>query len=186
MTKPTTIFFGPDGKISKKETPSPKVFLRTLLYSTGKKGHIVESMHLTLRRGETRQTFNVWVYGEDKLSRGSGLFVGENGVVCNHHFLLPKDGTPFAFVAGEYHVEVFASIVGTKRPIHLSSITLTISDSSSLELKAADTGIYFDWGSESGQYHSHVDKRPGLIPEEIFGLLANNSLKADVPDGPPP
>lgn len=30
----------------------PKIWLRTMLYSTGKKGHIVESLYLKVRRGE--------------------------------------------------------------------------------------------------------------------------------------
>jgi hypothetical protein len=51
------------------------------------------------------------VYGEDSLARGSGLYVGENGVVCDHHFLLPDDGTKFDFLRGEYKLEVYASLV---------------------------------------------------------------------------
>lgn len=92
MTQPTVIFFGPDISVSRK------VFLRTLLYSTAKRGRIVESMWVKLRRGESAQTFNIWVYGDSSLARGSGLHVGENGVVCNHHFLLPKDGTIYEFL----------------------------------------------------------------------------------------
>ena len=80
MTQPTTIYFGADASSS----PSPKVYLRTLLYSTAKRGQIIESMFVKLRRGESIQTFNIWVYGEGSLARGSGLYVGENGVTCNH------------------------------------------------------------------------------------------------------
>jgi len=62
MTKPTVIFFGPDGSPSQRS--GLKVFLRTLLYCTAKRAHIVEGMFVTLRRGESVQTFNIWVYGE--------------------------------------------------------------------------------------------------------------------------
>src|SRR5436853_6333630 len=72
MTQPTVIFFGPDND----GEGSPKVFLRTLLYSTAKRGHIVESMWVKLRRGESSQIFNIWVYGDTSLTRGSGLHVG--------------------------------------------------------------------------------------------------------------
>jgi len=95
MTQPTLVFFGPDGAGG-----DPKVFLRTLLYSTAKRGQIVENMFVTLRRHESGQTFNIWVYGDGPLARGSGLFVGESGVTCNHHFLLPKDGTDFQWLPG--------------------------------------------------------------------------------------
>ena len=58
MTQPAAIFFGPN------ENGSPKVYLRTLLYSTSRRGQLVEHMYVTLRRGETRQAFNIWVYGD--------------------------------------------------------------------------------------------------------------------------
>src|SRR5712691_2041343 len=77
MTQPTLVFFGPDGP-----SGGPKVFLRTLLYSTAKRGQIVENMFLKLRRRESVQTVNVWVYGDGPLARGSGIFVGEAGVTC--------------------------------------------------------------------------------------------------------
>lgn len=75
MTQPTVIFFGSDGSGERL----PKVFFRTLLYSTAKRGHIVESMWVKLRRGESSQIFNIWVYGDASLARGSGLYVNENG-----------------------------------------------------------------------------------------------------------
>src|SRR4051812_21290578 len=71
MTQPTVIFFGPDMSRNREETPLPKVYLRTLLFSTSKRGRIIESMHVALARNETLQTFNVWVHGDEKLVRGS-------------------------------------------------------------------------------------------------------------------
>ena len=59
MTQPTTIYFGADASSS----PSPKVYLRTLLYSTAKRGQIIESMFVKLRRAESIQTFNIWAGG---------------------------------------------------------------------------------------------------------------------------
>jgi hypothetical protein len=57
MTRPTVTFFGPDGPPS--QGSGLKVFLRTLLYSTAKRAHIVEGMFVTLRRGESVQTFHI-------------------------------------------------------------------------------------------------------------------------------
>ena len=68
-------------------------------------------MHVALSRNETHQNFNIWVYGEEKLVRGSGLFVGETGVAANHHFLTPKDGSTFSFTEGNYRLEVFAHLL---------------------------------------------------------------------------
>lgn len=176
MTQPTTIYFGADGSAS----PSPKVYLRTLLYSTAKRGQIVESMFVKLRRGESIQTFNIWVYGEGSLARGSGLFVGENGITCNHHFLLPADGTRFDFLAGQYNVEVYASLVGMKRPVPLYVVGLSVSEQIAKQLEDTEFGVYFDWGPDSGRYYAHVRKRPRpkSWPEFFEAALRNPALQA--------
>ncbi len=69
MTQPTVIYFGPDTPRSRDETPLPKVYLRTLLFATSKRGRVVESMHVALSRNETHQNFNIWVYGDERLLR---------------------------------------------------------------------------------------------------------------------
>ncbi len=157
MTQPTVVFFGPDGASHELESPSQKVFFRTLLYSTSKRGQIIESMFVRLNRGETSQTFNIWVYGDDRLLRGSGLFVGETGVASNHHFLLPSDGTVYKFLAGGYTLNIFAKLVDGQHIIKLFEVKLQLSDQMSLKLdQRSDSGVYFDWGSDSHSYTEHV------------------------------
>jgi len=168
MTRPTVIFFGPDGPPS--QGSGLKVFLRTLLYSTAKRAHIVEGMFVTLRRGESVQTFNIWVYGEKKhLLRGSGLRVGEEGVVCDHHFVLPRDGTPFLFLPGEYIVEVHANLVGSASSVLLSRTDLHLSQDQAAAISNG-TGVYFDWGPDSKRYHAHIDS---VSVQEVLTKLAD-------------
>jgi hypothetical protein len=172
MTQPTVIFFGPDGGTSNRE-PRAKVFLRTLLFSTSKRGRVVESLHVRLSRGETRQNFNIWVYGDDKLVRGSGLFVGETGVATNHHFLLPEDAPVFRFLPGTHTLEVFARVLGQKKHGLLFSQMLEVSDSISKALESADAGLYFDWGPDSARYLSHIDRRAPLKSDRMLEFLAD-------------
>ena len=54
MTKPAVVYFGADGPLKIGEEAKRKVFLRSLMYSTGKRGCVVEAMFVTLRRGESR------------------------------------------------------------------------------------------------------------------------------------
>jgi hypothetical protein len=174
MTQPTVIFFGPDTPRERKEKPLPKIFLRTLLVATAKRGRVIESMHVALSRNETHQNFNIWVYGDDKLVRGSGLFVGETGVAANHHFLAPNDGSSFAFTEGCYNLEVFVRLLGDKNQKLLYAQPLEISRDVAASLAEPGTGVYFDWGPDSGRYLSHVEKRP-LSPDpgkflELLGL----------------
>jgi hypothetical protein len=154
MTKPTFIAFFEAHRVD-----GPKIFLRALLYSTAKRGQILESMFVRLRRGESVQTFNVWAYGERELARGSGLFVGHEGLTCNHHFLLPKDRTQFHFLPGDYILEIHAALVHRK-PVALQQIKLRLSEEQASALKEKHAAVYFDWGPDAGSYHAHVSRKP--------------------------
>ena len=172
MTQPTVIYFGPDAPRPHDSSPLPKVYLRTLLFSTSKRGRVIESMHVALSRNETQQNFNIWVYGNERLARGSGLFVGETGIEANHHFLTPKDGTSFRFVEGHYRLDVFAHLLGDQKQTRLFSQILEITHEIEASLTEAHTGLYFDWGPDSSRYLPHVDKHPpSSSPEKFFDAL---------------
>ena len=165
MTQPTMLFFGPDGG----KPDEPKVFLRTLLYSTSQRGQLIESMFVRLRRKESVQVFNIWVYGERQptLVRGSGLHVGQEGVAFNHHFALPKDGTRFEFLPGDYVVEVFAKVVNRSDSKLLWRLNLNLVDTLAAEMKKHGAGVYFDWGPDSKQYHAHIrEARDEVLSED--------------------
>jgi hypothetical protein len=173
MTQPTVIFFGSDAPRPRGDTRLPKVFLRTLLFSTSKRGRVIENMYVALSRSETHQNFNIWVYGDrDNLVRGSGLFVGETGIAANHHFLTPKDAASFRFHAGHYRLDVFAHLLGNRKPMLLFSQSLEVSRELATELEEPGTGLYFDWGPDASRYLPHIDKRsPSPAPEDVLELL---------------
>lgn len=179
MTQPTVIYLGPDSPRPGGEPASPKVYLRTLLFATARRGRIVESMHIALSRNETHQNFNIWVCGDERLVRGSGLFVGEAGVAANHHFLTPKDGSSFRFTEGRYRLSVFAQLLGDRRRTLLFSQTLEVSRETAALLEEPGSGLYFDWGPDSGRYLPHVDRRPpAQAPGDFLELLDSTSAAA--------
>jgi len=160
MTQPTVIFFGPDGV--RFDGINNKIYLRTLLYSTAKRGQVLESLYVSLHRNESKQNFNIWVYGENgDLKRGSGLFVPEGGITLDHHFILPKDGANFQFLEGKYRLAVYAVVVGNMPPIKLIDIDLDITHSQAAKLMESDTGIYYDWGPDQQSYYAHTDSKVG-------------------------
>lgn len=177
MTQPTVIYFGADAPRSGGRAGLPKVFLRTLLVSTSKRGRIIESMHVGLSRNESHQNFNIWVYGDEKLVRGSGLFVGETGVAANHHFLTPEDGGHFQFSAGRYRLQVFAKLLGDHTQTLLFTQDLELAADLAAKLEERGAGVYFDWGADSSRYMAHVEtKSPAPDPKdflEALGLPAN-------------
>jgi hypothetical protein len=181
MTQPTTVMFGPDGE---HHDGDPKIYLRSLLYSTAKRGLVIENMFVRLSRGEHRQNFPIWVLGNEQLARGSGIFVGEQGVVANHHFLLPPDADKYVFKAGEYRLEVFARIVGASQAEPLWSNSLTISEGNAAKLAQPNNAIYFDWGPEANRYISGVrSKPPELMPRELIEMFGKGLPKSAPPDG---
>ncbi|NII28111.1 hypothetical protein HB364_23715 [Pseudoflavitalea sp. X16] len=165
MTKPTIIFFGPDGGGERHN----KVFIRTLLYSTSDRGQYVQNMFIRLSRGESVQNFNVWVYDDKGLARGSGLFISKTGIACNHHFLLPKDQDNYPFLAGDYLLQVFIEPVNSN-PQQIFEQTLKLTKEQSDEMKVKSAGTYFDWAPNSQTYFSHVDVRP-KEDKEISDLI---------------
>ena len=185
MTQPTVIFLGPDAPRADEKVSSPKIFLRCLLFSTSKRGRVIESMYATLSRNETRQNFNIWVYGDEKLVRGSGLFVGETGVSANHHFLTPNDGSSFIFSEGTYRLQIFARLLGDQASKLLFAQSLEIEREVSTALKESGTGLYFDWGPDSSRYLSHIEKRPPSPDPsdflEMLGLTGRSTGRADKP-----
>jgi hypothetical protein len=165
MTRPTVIFFGPDGGGERHN----KVFIRTLLYSTSDRGQYIQNMFIRLQRGESVQNFNVWVYDDKGLVRGSGLFISKNGIACNHHFLLPKDGENYSFLTGDYLLQVFIEPVDGK-PKMIFEQKLDLAKEQSEEMKSRIAGTYFDWAPNSQTYFSHVDVRP-KEDKEISDLI---------------
>ena len=154
MTKPTIVFFGYD-TVPK---PTPKVFLRTLLYSTARRGQVVEGMYARVRHGEDERVFSFWGYGEtEKLSAGSGLHVSRGGLAANHHFVLSVHEEDYRFKPGTHEIEVIADVVGRRKPVILSVIKLSVSDELATALQRQE-GVLFE-RMIGGAYEGHARPR---------------------------
>jgi hypothetical protein len=156
MTRPTVIYFGP----GVGEDARRKVYFRALLFATGKRGRVVEHMYVRLHHSSGTQTFPIWVHGEGRLTRGSGLFVPENGVVAEHHFLLPADKITFVFHEGEYVVEVRARIYGRRYDKTLYRQAVHLGLQAAVGLADPFIGLYFDWSPDVNQFTWHLRPLP--------------------------
>lgn len=166
MTKPTIVFFGFDNV----PKTTAKVFLRALLYSTAIRGKVIEGMFAKVRRDEDEQTFGFWGYGETgKLSPGSGLYVGQTGIAANHHFVLSVHQPEYEFKAGDYVVEVYARVVGRKRPMKLTEVAVTVTDEQAAVLADQD-GVLFESSTDGRTYVGHARdgrNQPSAYPGEL-------------------
>jgi len=153
-TKPALIFFGYD----LEQKPVPKIFLRTLLYSTAARGNVVESLYVKLQHDGVSQTFKVWGYGATKVEvQGSGLYVGREGIALNHFFNL-RDQTAFRFTSGHYETQMLARLAGRAHPILLSKIDLVLTEQEAINI-GSDAGIVFELDPESDTYVGRMQNR---------------------------
>ncbi|MFS8050869.1 hypothetical protein [Rhizobium sp. BR 314] len=151
MTTPTIIFFGFD------QTPktTPKVFLRTLLYSTSARGQIVEGMYATLHHEDTERVFSFWGYGEaDKLTPGSGLYVSKTGMAANHHFVMSMLADDFEFKPGDYTITVHAHLAHRPNATEIGRFQLALSGDLAAVLHDQG-GVLFERQID-GQYQGHA------------------------------
>jgi hypothetical protein len=150
MTRPTIICL-----LGQNEEDSPKIFIRTLLYSTADNGRYVQDMFIKIRGDHGSQYFNIWAYGDKDIVRGSGLFVNKSGFSSYHHFLLPNEAGKFNFSAGEYVIEIFVEVVN-KNPKKLFESKLLLNEQQAEDL-INHKAVYFDWVSKTQSYVGHSD-----------------------------
>ena len=156
MTRPTLIVFAHD----RSAVVSPKVFMRTLLFATSKRGRVAESMYISVYRSDSRIDFTLGAYGDNNLVVNSGFFVGEDGFSTYHHFLLQDDTNPFRFTAGEYRLDFYIVLVGDRKHKKLFSQNLYVSSEEAAQLQNQDAGLFFSWSPSSSKYLSRLDLRP--------------------------
>jgi len=157
MTQPTLLCM-------KRELPkqTPKIFLRTLLFTTGTKGHVIEAMFLRVHQSHGNYVFDFWGHTESgKLTLGSGLFVGSTGVACDHHFNPRSGSADFLFVDGRYRVEIFAVVVGQSRPKKLKEVSFIVDGQQAAELiQINDVALWLRWNADSRSYDGHLEREP--------------------------
>ena len=163
MTRPSLVVLtradGPDPE-------APKIFMRMMLYSTGKRGHVVENLFAKVRRAESTQPFLFWSYGEtNKLSVGSGIYVNQGGHVANHHFLLTAESRDYRLLAGKLTIDVYAVFDRDEQPTLLRSIDIFLPEEAAKAL-LNDSGavLFFAWDPEAGKYRSRVNSRSHSAP----------------------
>jgi hypothetical protein len=157
MTQPTLICL-------KREMPSarPKIFLRTLLFATATKGRVIENMFLRVHQPMGTFIFDFWGHTEaGKLTLGSGLFVGQAGVACDHHFNPRHGAENFLFHDGDYRVEIFATTVRRKRAEKLMEVSFTIDSQQAAELvQILDRELLLFWDADTRAYEGQVEQPP--------------------------
>jgi hypothetical protein len=176
MTQPAFVFFSLDGANFRGP---PKVATCFHLYCTADRGRVVEGLYVRLVVNGVSNDFDVWVYGSDGLSRGSGVYVGRDGVTCNHHFLLPRTDETFDFVAGQYTVEFFGNVVGDRQLRRFFSLKLELSAEAATALQGGFSGVFFEWRPAKQRYEARIDSPDDRVDRRLRNVPAILGVLAD-------
>lgn len=138
-----------------------KIFIRSLLFSTGSKGHVVESIILTLKHNNEIYPFHYWMYGDkEELEIGSGLFVEPTGVAANHHFTPTQGIGSKSLTVGQYEIDIHANILGDNKKHLLQSIKFNLgSDEVDAITKSKHVAVYLRWDLETQSYKTFIDNK---------------------------
>lgn len=146
-----------------KTVPQAKIFFRALLFSTGKRGQVIESLFLRVREGLRQVEFSFWGLGDKDLIRGSGLFIPETGVATNHHFNPIDSETMFLFSGGSYSLELVAKLVGRERLVSLWTVKVEVPVGVFGSTIAREKTIFYSWSPETRSYVASIESRSGSV-----------------------
>ncbi|NKJ09012.1 hypothetical protein FHT29_006026 [Rhizobium sp. SG741] len=99
---------------------------------------------------------------------GTGMFVGQAGVCADHPFTPSRqDADELLFCGGDYHIDIFAKIVGRRRPQKLKALKFTIdARQAGVLIQILDAELFLYWNSESENYESELRKDHEVFPLE--------------------
>jgi hypothetical protein len=165
MTKPTALFFVRDGPGG-----PPKIAVTALLYSTSKRGQVVESMFLRLERDGQVQAFNEWIYWEGSKVQLGGVKVGDEGRTTFDHFLMSRGAGNYDLRPGRYQVSIHARLVGRTAPVQLFRTGFTVDDEHASAVGPQGPGLALLLDPETGGYRVQLGPPPSFRQRMAHGF----------------
>jgi hypothetical protein len=146
MTRPVQIIF------RSANARRPEIILKTLLYATGKRGVVIEDLHLEVHHyGDKSHTFGAWSYLQGSELVSGGLRIGEDGIPSESHFFEIDKSRRFTFEEGKYELRVYAQIVNrSKRLLHKNVVMLTEDQATTMHVN--NHAVIFTADPHSAEY----------------------------------
>jgi hypothetical protein len=158
MTKPTIFFFGFDHV----DRPIPKIYVRTLLFSTASNGRVLENMYLLVKSPIGESIYSFWGHTNSdakNLTRGSGLYIPKNGFLADHHFNPdPSQDVTNPFPVGSYEIEVIARQYADSTNRKLGKFELQLDQKMSASLNKENNGVMWSLNPIDQSYHAELRK----------------------------
>ena len=172
MTRPAIFFFGWD----KPDHPSPKIFFRSLLFSTANSGRVLENMYIRVKSPPGEAIFSFWGHTNSEsnsLTRGSGLFIGKEGFLANHHFNPdPSIAVNNPYPMGEYEIEVITRQFGDTTDRKLGRFVLQLDQEMATSLEKKDEAVMWTLNPRVHSYHAEHSQRSRAPLSPFKSLLS--------------
>ncbi|MHB1103183.1 MAG: hypothetical protein ACYC0C_10510 [Devosia sp.] len=158
LSRPTMFFFGWDARVS---DDTPKVMFRAAMFSTAATGFVLENMYLKVQNATNNWVLPFWGYDDGSgMVRGSGVYIGRDGHVANHHFNPLSEESDFYYDVGAYTIEVWVRRHGDKVDTLIGTYEFDLDDG----LLAADlvdhqAGILWSWDPVGRFYQPERSER---------------------------
>ena len=152
ITKPRLIALGYERHENHR---TPKVVIRSLLFSTSNKGIVIDNIRVKVTNHNNSKDFSLWAYGVETLLVGSGLFISKEGKDSYHHFLPIAFSSDFEFHTGNILLEIYVTITHHKKDKLLDSITLSLTKEHEDALNKGEM-IIFNWESALNKYETCI------------------------------
>ncbi|MFZ1076937.1 MAG: hypothetical protein WAN47_05865 [Nitrosotalea sp.] len=151
LTRPTALFFTRDGYDGQF-----KIVVTALLYSTAKRGQVVESMFVKVIRDGSVATFGEWIYFEGNKVHLGGVKIGEEGRTLFDHFLLSGETDGFSFTSGKHLLEIYASLVGARTPVRLFQTEFVLDAETCEAIRPHGAGFALLWSADTQSYRIQI------------------------------
>jgi hypothetical protein len=159
MTKPTIFFFGWDHV----GQPIPKIFMRSLLFSTANSGRVLENLYLKVSTPKGDALYSFWGHTQgqpNSLTRGSGLFIGKEGLLADHHFNPdPSIAIETPYSIGVYEIEVIGRQFGDAIDRKLGRYSLVLDAALVQILSQKADGILWSLNPQENKYYPETRQR---------------------------
>ncbi len=99
---------------------------------------------------------------DGRLVAGGGLFVGVQGIVTDHHFVLGKNSNKPVFLAGPLSVTICGRVVGKRSEQRLYQIDLALTEEQANSLNNGRAGVGFERGPDTDRFHASIVENPSL------------------------
>ena len=126
-----------------KKVPQAKIFFRSLLFCTGKRGQVIESLFLRVREGSRHVEFSFWCHADKDLIRAAGCSFLKRGLPRTTTSIQWMPIHSFSSRKALTLLNLWPSFIGRERLVSLWNVTLEMPAGAFGSTIARETAVFY-------------------------------------------